>query len=116
MPGYAYALLFVQLPVFVVCGLIYLWSQSSDLPRLARVLKWSAVIWAGVLTVTLHFVVVVSLDCAGGILYGFETCSFFPQSIADLAGPLLFFSFAAGILYGVGLVLAGAIAEWRALR
>jgi hypothetical protein len=100
-------------PVYLICAVWWFWSSRSSSDRLARILKYSAIFWAIVLTLVFAFAVTVEIDCGGIPFYGSRQCGFLPSNVADPTIGVFVLSYGFGLIYGTFLSLVGGIVEWR---
>ena len=87
------------------------WPAHSEAPQLARILRSSGMFWAIWLTLCFVILSVLTVQCAGNWLYGFADCTVFSDRLARRLTGISLLSFAAGIAYGVILLVGGGIWE-----
>ena len=100
-------------PVYLICAVLWFWSSRSRSDRLARILKYSAIFWAIVLTLVFAFGVTVKVDCGGIPFYGSRQCGFLPSNVADLTIIVFALSYGFGMIYSTFPSIVGGIVEWR---
>ncbi|UWQ94487.1 hypothetical protein K3728_12265 [Rhodobacteraceae bacterium M385] len=98
-------------PLYLICGLFLLWAWFSAGFKLARILRYSALFWAVWLTLCFALMLYAMGNCDGNWLYGFGRCDSLAVESANFIITLAGISLAVGVLYGVLLLVGGAITE-----
>jgi len=109
-------LLLLYLPVFIICLAAYLLGRIAIHEQFGRVLRVSALIWAPTLWSIFTFMIVNMWTCDGDPLYGFSTCTVFPDGFANFSFIFFALGILCGLIYLVLLIVIGGFVEWRARR
>jgi hypothetical protein len=111
MIGVFYGILLVVLPTYLACAVAYVWSLYSASPRLAVILRRSAVFWAIALTLAIVTLTALSFLYAGNWLYGFVDATGGRATTANVFSTISVYTFFFAVIYGALLLLVGGIWE-----
>jgi len=84
--------------------------------RVGKWLRFSAIVWLGVLCAWFSLMAFAIQDCSGGMLYGYGTCGLLTSSIANLSLPVFLVLVGTASLYGLALAFCAIWLEIRFRR
>ena len=109
------ALMFLG-PAHLICGRVWFWSRTSPDPRLAAVLRWSALGWSGFLTAIFLAALFATSTCDGTLLSGLGSCRALSAEVANALISLFFLGVATGMTHVLVLLGVVTVLEWRGRR
>ena len=103
-------------PVVILAVMAFFWARHSNSPRLASVLRKSALfctLWLGALSVIL---ILATETCKTILNYTYSDCPLVPDAIGAVIFNTVVTSYLIAAMYLAVLALAGAIVEFKATR
>lgn len=103
-------------PLTLICGGIFALASALRHRPMARTLRISAAAWFAALGALYAAIIVAVETCGGNMLYGYQNCAILPEGFANLSLPAFLLATAAGVVYGVGMLVLAGVLEWRHRR
>ncbi len=90
-----------------------IWGYFTKTPSAKRLLLRSALVWAVILFVVYGLIAAVAATCEGNALYGYHSCRFFPDDLANASLLVYIVVTGLGALYAVGVFVTAGVLIYR---